>query len=387
MTLLAEELPPPIEPNRRCPICLEDADDAVLATEYLEREDLRAATSIRCPWCLVPLHRACLAKYAVTCAEEGRVPVRCPTPSCSNTWPRSCLALILDAEGLQRLDAAVELREELQAKAAESASSGSVLPEAYMTLGIRRCPGCQALIQKQGDGLITGCDKMTCRCGCMFCFKCGMPAGAQGVARCRCVGKQHSFIAHSAVLNNYAFFGNGSTAHDEDLTKRRRGKPSRDAVGRLKKEHKVFLADPPPFISVSVDQSNLLCWNYLIQGPPNTPYAGGWYWGLLEVPKDYPFSPPLVKMCTPNGRFHHGEWLCTRISDYHPEGWTVSSTISGLLLTVLTLMCDTSFTPGALHPPPTHQEKRDLAAASLEWNKSQSSFLEAFPDVDQMMTR
>eukprot|EP00971_Amphidinium_carterae_P168803 3344470-Amphidinium_carterae.1 len=49
-----------------------------------------------------------------------------------------------------------------------------------MTLGIRRCPGCQALIQKQGDGLITGCDKMTCRCGCMFCFKCGMPAGAQG---------------------------------------------------------------------------------------------------------------------------------------------------------------------------------------------------------------
>eukprot|EP00971_Amphidinium_carterae_P308225 6125549-Amphidinium_carterae.1 len=46
---LPEELPPPIEPNRRCPICLEDADDAVLATEYLEREDLRAATSIRHP--------------------------------------------------------------------------------------------------------------------------------------------------------------------------------------------------------------------------------------------------------------------------------------------------------------------------------------------------
>jgi len=61
--------------------------------------------------------------------------------------------------------------------------------------------------------------------------------------------------------------------------------------------------DPPPYLSVAVSDANFFLWSYLLEGPPNTPYAGGWYWGRLKFPPEYPFKPPSILMVTPNGRF------------------------------------------------------------------------------------
>ena len=33
-----------------------------------------------------------------------------------------------------------------------------------------------------------------------------------------------------------------------------------------------------------------LNWSYLLEGPKGTPYEGGWYWGRLRFPKNYPFG-------------------------------------------------------------------------------------------------
>jgi hypothetical protein len=45
------------------------------------------------------------------------------------------------------------------------------------------------------------------------------------------------------------------------------------------------MSAPPPYIpAVAVNERNMLEWHYLLQGPPDTPYVGGWYVGKLRYP-------------------------------------------------------------------------------------------------------
>lgn len=55
--------------------------------------------------------------------------------------------------------------------------------------GWRKCPACGRIIERIEDS----CNKMTCGCGCVFCWKCGKvkPKGGTGYERdgeggCRC---------------------------------------------------------------------------------------------------------------------------------------------------------------------------------------------------------
>ena len=93
---------------------------------------------------------------------------------------------------------------------------------------------------------------------------------------------------------------------------------SRNAISRLNKELAAINLDPPPYISVAVDERNIYVWHYLLEGPPDSPYEGGWYHGYLHFPEDYPFSPPEIRMLTPTGRFQTNFPLCLSISSYHP---------------------------------------------------------------------
>ena len=113
------------------------------------------------------LHRSCLSKYLIIQAEDGRFPGTCPfclrplsiREVHENLSPRSCRAwlrlhrLWLELRELREFDTNPQELQELN--------------EARMMqdLGCRRCPACGVWIQKQEPGWLTGCDKMTCRCG------------------------------------------------------------------------------------------------------------------------------------------------------------------------------------------------------------------------------
>jgi len=372
-------------PSQRCPICLSDEGLAEAAAAVTPQAACRSGASC-CSSCSALFHRTCVANHALAAADRGHVLVRCPVPDCATPWPDDLLTWALEPEELERFRRAAGMNETL--RAAASASRESLSPRsshALELLGVKPCPRCQSLIQKQPEGLLTGCDKMTCRCGCMFCFKCGLEARAGGVARCRCVGMHHAFIPQSQVLSNYK--GVGYFAQDEDLTKRSRGPPSKPTMARLRKELKSIAADPPLFIHVNCQGSDLLSWDFLIEGPPDTPYDGGWYWGELEIPKDYPFLPPLIRILTPSGRFQADRWLCRSVFDYHPEGWQPPWTLAGVLTALLALMCQESFTAGAVHPLPAIDRRRHLARTSLAWNRQQRKFARAFPDVDGLVAQ
>ncbi len=64
-------------------------------------------------------------------------------------------------------------------------------------------------------------------------------------------------------------------------------------------------------------ESDILVFHYVLEGPEGTPYAGGYYHGLIKFPTEYPLRPPSVLMLTPSGRFEVNQRICLSMSDYH----------------------------------------------------------------------
>ncbi|KAI9062642.1 UBC-like protein [Trametes sanguinea] len=96
---------------------------------------------------------------------------------------------------------------------------------------------------------------------------------------------------------------------------------SKAAYKRLSKEYVAMQKEPPPFVWAAPDEKNILTWNYIIRGPPDSPYAGGEYHGVLLFPSEYPFKPPGIKMLTPSGRFQPDKKICFSMSDFHPGSY------------------------------------------------------------------
>jgi len=88
---------------------------------------------------------------------------------------------------------------------------------------------------------------------------------------------------------------------------------------RLQKDYVALQQAPLPHVTAVPNEDNLLEWHYCIEGPPGTPYAGGFYHGVLRFPVDYPYKPPSIMMFTKSGRFKPQTRLCLSMSDYHPE--------------------------------------------------------------------
>ena len=65
---------------------------------------------------------------------------------------------------------------------------------------------------------------------------------------------------------------------------------------RLQKELKAYFENPPPYIPlVHVNEKNILEWHFLIEGPPDSPYAGGWYIGKERCKLDPGLTPRVER--------------------------------------------------------------------------------------------
>lgn len=153
---------------------------------------------------------------------------------------------------------------------------------------------------------------------------------------------------------------------------------SKAASKRLTKEYIGMQREPPPFVWAAPDEKNILTWNYIIRGPPDSPFAGGEYHGVLLFPSEYPFKPPGIKMFTPSGRFHPDRKICFSMSDFHPGTWNPAWSVATILTGLLSFMLSDEMTTGSVTSSDAH--KRAFAARSHGWNLSQARFREAFPE-------
>ncbi|QLQ79216.1 hypothetical protein HG537_0B05630 [Torulaspora globosa] len=157
---------------------------------------------------------------------------------------------------------------------------------------------------------------------------------------------------------------------------------TQQAQKRLTKEYKLMVENPPPYILARPNENNILEWHYIIMGPADTPYFEGQYHGTLTFPSDYPYKPPAIRMVTPNGRFRENTRLCLSMSDYHPNTWNPSWSVSTILNGLLSFMTGDEATTGSITT--TDQQKRVLAERSMEYNTYQNlRFKMVFPDVVQ----
>lgn len=151
------------------------------------------------------------------------------------------------------------------------------------------------------------------------------------------------------------------------------------AIPRLQQDYMNLNKGPVPYIRAEPLPSDMLEWHYVIQGPEDTPYLGGYYHGTLIFTQQYPFKPPSIYMSTPNGRFEVNRRLCLSISDFHPDQWNPAWCVETILTGLLSFMLESSPAVGTIQ---THtHEKIRYARQSLAFNLKQETFRTLFPDL------
>lgn len=153
------------------------------------------------------------------------------------------------------------------------------------------------------------------------------------------------------------------------------------AIPRLQQDYMNLNRDPVPYIRAEPLPSDMLEWHYVIQGPEDTPYVGGYYHGTLIFTQQYPFKPPSIYMATPNGRFEVNRRLCLSISDYHPDEWNPSWCVSTILTGLLSFMLEQTQALGTVET--SARAKMQYARQSLAWNVQREQFRTLFPDVTE----
>ncbi|XP_038708381.1 ubiquitin-conjugating enzyme E2 34-like isoform X2 [Tripterygium wilfordii] len=121
-----------------------------------------------------------------------------------------------------------------------------------------------------------------------------------------------------------------------------------------------------------------LAFDYVLEGSEGTPFAGGYYYGKIKFPPEYPYKPPGISMTTPNGRFMTQKKICLSMSDFHPESWNPMWSVSSILNGLLSFMMDSSPTSGSVSS--TVAEKQRLAKVSLAFNCKNTTFRRMFPE-------
>jgi len=158
------------------------------------------------------------------------------------------------------------------------------------------------------------------------------------------------------------------------------------ATKRLQKELAALIKESPELIRARPMEKNILNFHYVLEGPPGSPYAGGFYHGVLKFTSGYPHAPPAILMYTPSGRFMPSTRICTTMSDFHPETWNPMWSVRLILVGLQSFMMEAADKSlGSVEA--TDEEKRRLAAESLGFNVKDKIFCSLFPELVELHER
>ncbi|KAJ9486066.1 hypothetical protein VN97_g7267 [Penicillium thymicola] len=90
----------------------------------------------------------------------------------------------------------------------------------------------------------------------------------------------------------------------------------------------------------TVDSDDLLHWEAVLKGPKESLYEGGLWHLSIEIPENYPTTPPIIRFTTkivhPNIDFNTGK-ICLPLLD---DGWRPAVTLETTLKAIQWLLSD-----------------------------------------------
>ncbi|KAJ3044770.1 hypothetical protein HK097_001374, partial [Rhizophlyctis rosea] len=109
---------------------------------------------------------------------------------------------------------------------------------------------------------------------------------------------------------------------------------------RVEREIRQCQVDDDAKVNVQTVNDNLLHLKGYLNGPEDTPYAGGQFVVDIQLPNDYPFQPPKMKFDTrvyhPNISSQTGA-ICL---DILKDQWSPVLTLKTVLISLQSLLCD-----------------------------------------------
>ncbi|KAF3672535.1 putative ubiquitin-conjugating enzyme E2 33 [Capsicum annuum] len=142
-------------------------------------------------------------------------------------------------------------------------------------------------------------------------------------------------------------------------------------VKRLQKEYRALCKEPVSHVVAHPSPNDILEWHYVLEGSEGTPFAGGFYYGKIKFPPEYPFKPPGIR----SPRELEPYVVCVKVIIFNilvkEKKYGDSSGNSYFRM-------DTSPTAGSVTT--TVAEKQKLAKASLAFNCKNPTFRKLFPE-------
>ncbi|OEL36872.1 Ubiquitin-conjugating enzyme E2 11 [Dichanthelium oligosanthes] len=123
-------------------------------------------------------------------------------------------------------------------------------------------------------------------------------------------------------------------------------KTEKDPCKRIRKELHRLWVDPPAFCRPGASPvTDLLHWEAVIDGPEDSPYAGGTFPVDVEFTSDHPVKPPNITFKT---KVYHPNINSEgqMVLDIFKENWSPAMTIEKLLLSMVSVL----FHPMLDHP-------------------------------------
>lgn len=103
------------------------------------------------------------------------------------------------------------------------------------------------------------------------------------------------------------------------------------------------MAQPPAGMKIRLaNENDLHVWHVVLDGPPNTAYAGGKFGLVVKLPTEYPFKPPVVTFST---RMYHPNVTNDNLGNIclgllKPENWKPASRLLAVLEAIRSLLVE-----------------------------------------------
>ena len=120
-------------------------------------------------------------------------------------------------------------------------------------------------------------------------------------------------------------------------------KVKKDVDSQIKKSGKItdnYVCAPDP--------EDPFTWYFVIFGLADN-FEGGYYFGKVVCPQDYPARPPYIMIMMDNGSFNPNDKICLSITDYHPESWNPAWTVTHIILGCISFWMQGESTAGSLY--------------------------------------